>query len=123
MFISSAKSQVYVDGYNINADTTIQYVEMLYITSGLSLRMQGIDVGKTLDPNKKSIGRLTDASGKRLDINSTVHLLQHMKRNGWSLWRRDVIFESVYTPNPSGTITGFLLFERANTAPARSENR
>lgn len=55
------KSQVYVEGYNINADTTIQYVEMVYITSALSM----------------------------------------------------------YTPNPTGTITGFLLFERANTAPAR----
>jgi hypothetical protein len=119
LVLFTAKSQVYVEGYNINADTTIQYVEMLYITAALSMRIQGIDVGKTLETNRKGPYRLTDAAGKRMDITSTVKLLQHMKLNGWTLWRRDVVFETVYVPNTTGTITGFLLFERANTAPAR----
>lgn len=112
MVVTVAKSQVYVDGQNINADTSVNYVEIAYQAYHWGFGIRQVDIGK------KKTRQLTDAAGKPFYPNSAVDLLQFMKRNGWIMIRRDLIFEAPAASSSIGVALAFVLFERANTVPA-----
>lgn len=99
----SLKAQVYVDGKNLNADSSIRYIEIVhYAPPVFFFNINYIDFGQR-DP---SDSRFTDANGKKFKINSPVHLLTYMQQNGWWLLRRDI--------SPvSNSANVYLLFERA----------
>ena len=112
MAVSGARSQVYIDGQNINADTSVQLIEIVYETYTWNFNVRSIDVGA-----RKS-GRFTDASGKRIILQSPVDMINYMKRNGWHLLRRDMVFHSKPESSVSTTTLGFVIFERISTVPA-----
>ena len=112
IFVQSARSQVYIDGRNINADTAVHYIEVIHNTHPSSFYIESIDIGEW----KKNF---TDSAGKKLNLGSFVAMLTYMNKNGWVLVRRDFIFETRRSDYSFGGYThAFVLFERANTAPA-----
>lgn len=99
----SLKSQVYVDGHNVNADSSVRYIEIVHeAPPSRSFNINYIDIGRKNPGDSK----FTDQNGKRLKINSPMHLLGFMKENGWSLVRKDI--------SPvSNSANVYLVFERA----------
>jgi hypothetical protein len=118
MVITVARSQVYVDGININADTSVHYIELVYTTSSWGARTRSIGIYiRSIDIGTKRSGTsFMDESGKKIDLYTPVDVISYMKRNGWQMLRRDMIFES--SAGSGGTALAFALFERTNTAPA-----
>ena len=98
----SARSQVYVAGRNINADTSVQYMEVQW-NDYPNMRIYWVDVGQ------KKAEKFTDADGKKMGFNSFVDMLTYLKRNGWVLLRRDMIF---HASSVVGEPRAFILFER-----------
>lgn len=97
----SAKSQVYVDGDNMNTDSTVKYIEVMHQAPPSYFSIDYVDIGHRNPARSK----FTDANGKRLKLSSPMNLLTFMNANGWSLVRRDV--------SPvSGNTMVFLIFER-----------
>ncbi|HYE54866.1 MAG TPA: hypothetical protein VD996_08490 [Chitinophagaceae bacterium] len=101
------RSQVYVDGENINADSTVNLVEIVHSTHPNIFMVEYVDTGAKSSWRRK----LTDANGKRMVFNSGVHIMNHMKQHGWKLVRRDMLFQAKH--DASGNALVFLLFERA----------
>ena len=99
-------SQVYIDGVNMNADTAVQYIEVVHSAYPNSFYVETIDMGKGYRP----FARITDSSGKRMKIESSIQLEQHFKRNGWSLLRRDMVYQSKH--DASGAMLVFLLYQK-----------
>jgi hypothetical protein len=118
MVITVARSQVYVDGVNINADTSVQYIELVYTTWSWGLRTRWIGISiRSIDTGTKTSGKLLmDESGKKIELQSPVDMISYMKRNGWQMLRRDMIFES--STGTGGYPLTFALFGRTSTAPA-----
>ena len=112
MVVSVARSQVYIDGQNINADTSVHYIEIVHAAYPWSFVIHWIDTGT------KKNGKFTDLVSKKINLNSTVDMIHYMERNGWKMLRRDVIFQAQPDRTFSGTPLSFVLFERTNTAPA-----
>jgi hypothetical protein len=100
----SPKAQLYVDGSNMNTDSTVKYIEVVHqAPPSFIFNIDYIDIGRKNPGNSK----FTDANGKRLKINSPMHLLNFMNVNGWSLMRKDI------SPVSSGAMV-YLIFERSH---------
>jgi hypothetical protein len=112
MVALAVKSQVYVDGKNVSADTTVHYLEIIYIADPGSFDIDWVDAG-----NKKYL-RLTDSAGKKIGFDSPTRMLHHMQKNGWNIIRRDMVYRSGSEARFNNRTLAFALFERANTAPA-----
>src|SRR5215212_1458333 len=84
------KAQVYVDGSNLNADSTVQYVEIVHEAEPGLFSIANVDIGQ----KKPGRSKITDANGKKMNFNSPMHLLNYMKQHGWTMVRRDVIFQA-----------------------------
>ena len=112
MVVSAVRSQVYVDGNNINADTSVQYIEIVYEFYSSTFNIKSIDFGV-----KESV-KFTDAAGKKIKLQTPVDLINYMKRNGWRMVRREMIFNGKAPDVPFSAILAFAIFERINTAPA-----
>ena len=96
---NSAKAQLFINGNNITADTTVQFVEVTTSGSPAIFFIHTIDIGKGNIYRTK----FTNEVGKKMKFKSNVAFIQYMKSNGWELKRRDVAEKSNH----------FLLFERA----------
>lgn len=96
---NSVKAQVFVNGNNITADSTIQFVEVTTSGAPTIFYIHSIDIGKGNVYRTK----FTNEDGKKKKFKTTVEFIQYMKSNGWELKRRDVAEKSNH----------FLLFERA----------
>ena len=96
---NSAKAQLYINGNNITADSTVQFVEVTTSGSPAIFFVQTIDIGK----GNIYRAKFTNETGKKMKFKTNVAFIQYMKSNGWELKRRDVAEKSNH----------FLLFERA----------
>ena len=98
---NSAKAQVFVNGNNISADSSVQFVEVTTSGSPAIFYIHTIDIGKGNIYRTK----FTNETGKKKKFKTNVEFIQYMKSNGWELKRRDVAEKSNH----------FLLFERISS--------
>lgn len=96
---NSAKAQLFINGNNITADTSVQFVEVTTSGSPYVFYIHTIDIGK----GNVNRTKITNDAGKKMKFKSNVAFIQYMKTNGWELKRRDVAEKSNH----------FMLFERA----------
>lgn len=100
---STLSAQVYVDGANTNTDSAVKYIEIVHAAYPSMFYIEAVDAGM----KKHARSKLTDQTGKRLSFHNTVDLLDYMKKNGWSMIRRDIV------SGRSGNTLAFLLFEKS----------
>lgn len=105
MAVTVARSQVYVEGRDMNADTSVQFIEIVHSTFPGDFYIEWVDKGF------RNHETLTNAVGKKLNFSSGVDLLKYMKKNGWSMVRRDMVFQTRADAFYNRTLV-FILFER-----------
>ncbi len=105
---SITRAQVFVNGENINADTTIQLMEVVHTSHPYLFFVEAVDTGKRLPEKQK----FTDANGKRIEFKTGISLIDHMKKNGWVMLRREIVI----LPNRTGfdRTFFFIMFEKAH---------
>jgi len=115
--INAIHAQVFVNGTNLNADSSIMYFEINYDPRSAFFFTAEVDYGKG-DPWRRHI---TDSTRKKMRFNSGVDLLNFITKNGWKLADRQFIptkyDHSAGTGNLSSSIeikemTMYVLFER-----------
>ena len=100
------KSQVLVEGKDINADSTLAYIEIVGADIGLFKKklVVGVDFGQKMSIWDGKDTAIKDKEGKNIIFNTMVDALNFFSRNGWS-------YEASYAisvPN-SGNVYHFLL--------------
>ncbi len=105
--IFTAQSQLYIDGKNINEDSSVKYIEIVHTTYPSYFTIEWIDVGKYRNSVK-----MTNTEGKRMGFKSGIELLRHMEDSGWEMVRKDMLFQARRDAAFGGSTLAFLLFER-----------
>ena len=100
------KSQVLIDGKDINADSTLTYIEIVGADIGLFKKklVVVVDYGQKFSIWDAKDSAVKDSAGKNYIFNTMVDALNFFSRNGW-------IYENSYAisvPN-SGNVYHFLL--------------
>lgn len=100
------KSQILVEGKDINADSTLQYIEIVGADIGLFKKklVVGVDFGQKMSLFDGKDTAIKDKEGKTTIFNTMIDALNFFARNGWAY--RDAYTVSV--PN-SGQVYHFLL--------------
>ena len=117
--INAVHAQLFINGMNLNADSTIIYFEINYDPSSTFYFTPEVDYGKG-EGRRKFI---TDSTGKKLRFNSGVELLNFISKSGWKLADRQFIPTKYNQSTPSGNISTsieikesrmYVLFERVH---------
>lgn len=80
-----AEAQIMVDGADINADTTLQYIEIVGADIGLFKKklVVGVDYGQKLNIFEGIDTKVKAADGKNMIFNSMTGALNFFCANGW----------------------------------------
>jgi len=105
-FCQTSRAQVFVDGKNINADSTVDLLEVVAMSDPYIFSIQSVDIGK----KKPYKFEFTNQDGKKIHFNSTVDLIQFMTKNHWEMIDRRVAFRSRH--NTDGDPFVFILFRK-----------
>ena len=87
LLFSGLHAQLYVNGKNLNADSSIRYFEINYDPRPSLFFEPEVDYGS------REIWRkhFTDSTGKKLRFNSGVQLLNYITFTGWKLVDRQIL--------------------------------
>ena len=117
LFFITGKGQFYVNGENLNADSSVMFFEINYDPISTSSFTSEVDYGK--EESRRNF--ITDSTGKKIRFHSGVDLLNFITKRGWKLADRQVLPKRYSHSAPIGNLSTdlnvkeirmYLLFER-----------